>query len=390
MNASFEKDPLEQLKQDIVTWENQSVEFKKKSTSDHEKAEAMAGFATANPGRIYIGVGDDRKIVGVDGVDTGSGKDRRLREIARISKNLVNPPIRVKVLFIETENGTVIRIDVPKGEDPVYYVDYRPYTRDLSTTRKLEPSEVENLYRQYFLSSLVSAPQPDETISFLTDSLMQLSDIQVISYDYEDHLIRPDVDQMQYDLGATGRRLLELSRKQTARDMGISEGLEELGNKLEDLEIYEFYIGRESVDEFGKKLKECNTLADKFYEQIKKNMPPSVIPNYSQVVVEAIESFSNEWTKAPRYMERGEIERLREAFRRFGYTFHRLGSIPDADTYNELSIELRQVGEKLRNLSSTYKYFIPALGWNPVEKVKEDIEGVLSTLGDVKRSLQQS
>jgi hypothetical protein len=384
MEASVDKELLEQLKQDIETWENESVEFKKKSTSDHELAEAIAGFATANAGRIYIGVEDDGKIVGVDGVDTGIGKDKLLRKIAHISKDLVKPPIRVKVSFIETEYGIVIRIEVPKGKDPVYYVDYRPYTRDLSTTRKLDPSEVEKLYRQHFLASF---PQPDETINFLTNTLMQISDVQVIFSDYEDHLIRPDVDQMQYDLGATGRIFLELSAKQAARDMGIAEGLKELGNKLEDLEMHKFYIGKASVDEFGKKLKECNILAKKFYEQIKKRMPSSVIPNYPQVVVETIESLNNEWVKAPRYMERGEPEKLRESFRRFGYTFHRLGSLPDADKYNGLSVELREVGEKLRNLSSTSKYFLPALGLDPIEKVKEEIERVLSTLDDIKESL---
>lgn len=141
---------LEQLEKDLETWENQLVEFRQKSTSDHELAKAIAGFATANPGRIYIGVRPDKTITGVEGIDTRTGMDRQQLRIARITKDIVKPPIRVEVLFIKTEPGIVLRIDVPKGEEPVYYVDFRPYTRDLSTTRKLEPSEVKNLYEQYF------------------------------------------------------------------------------------------------------------------------------------------------------------------------------------------------------------------------------------------------
>jgi len=382
MNASTDEELQQQLYEDIKTWENQSVEFKTRATSDHQLAESIAGFATSNVGRIYIGVSDNREITGVDVVEDGAGKDRFQRRIANIARNIIKPPIRVRVHFIDIEGVVVARINIPKGEEPIYYVDYRPYIRDLSITRKLEPSEVKNIYYQNYRAYV--PPAPEETTNFLTETLMQLSDLQVISSDYEDHLINPDVSQMQYDLGATGKRLLQLSTKRTAREMGIADGLKELGNKLEDLEMYQFYMGKESVNEFGRQINESKTLADKFYEQIKKNAPRRVVPNYAEVFEETVELFKNEWEKAPRYRERGEIERLRESFRRFGYNFHRLGSLPDADAHNNLSIELREIGEKARNLSSTYKYFLPVAAWNPIEKVKQEVEAILAKLEQLK------
>lgn len=163
-------DNLKQLKRDIEQWENQYVEFKK-SPSKHDLAQTIAGFATANAGRIYIGVSSDRKITGVDGVKTGIGKDRRQRQISRTTRDNVRPPIHVKVLFIEDESGkTVIRIDVPKGKEPVYYADYRPYTRSLSDTRKLDPSEVRNLHRQHF-SIFESAEPPTVFRTIFTSRL---------------------------------------------------------------------------------------------------------------------------------------------------------------------------------------------------------------------------
>ena len=83
-----------QLKQDIDAWECQTVEFKKTAASDHELAEAIAGFATSNIRRIYVGVSHDGQIIGVDNVSTGLEKDAYQRKIAHISKNIVNPPIR--------------------------------------------------------------------------------------------------------------------------------------------------------------------------------------------------------------------------------------------------------------------------------------------------------
>lgn len=152
---------MKQLEQDITDWESQTVEFKKTATSDHELARAFAGLATANTGRIYVGVGDNRRTEGVDNVSTGSEKDKYQLRIARISRDMVKPAIRVKISFLMVKSKTVVRIDVPKGDEPVYYVDHKPYTRDLSTTRKLEPSEVQALSVRKYEQTRVRADFKD-------------------------------------------------------------------------------------------------------------------------------------------------------------------------------------------------------------------------------------
>lgn len=375
----------EQLKEDIETWECQTVEFKKRATSDHEIAEAIAGFATSNSGRIYIGVGDDGQITGVDAVSDGMERDAYQRRIAHISRDLVKPPIRVKVDFIETESRTVVRIDVPKGEEPAYFVDYRPYTRDLSITRKLEPTELKSLYQQHFLSTL--GPPPDEeSTKYFIELMSQISDIQMICSDYMDHLIKPDFYQLKYDIGATARRLSILSANQYAKNLGIDTILKELGRKLEDAEAHEFYLGMKSVEEFGNKLQDCLKLSNRLYEQIKKNAPPLLLPNFKLVVSENIELLKSEWNKSDKYLQRGEIEKLRDAFRRYGYTFHRLASLQDADKYG-LSIELKEIGESLRKLSSTQNYFLLSMGVNPLDKIKPEMVQIMDRLEACKERL---
>ena len=376
---------FEQLKKDIATWECQALEFKTTATSDHEIAEAIAAFATSNFGRIYLGIDNSRQITGVDNVFDGLGKDTFLRRIAHISKDLVKPPIRVKVSFIETESKVVVRIDVPKGEEPVYYVDHRPYTRDLSTTRKLEPDELKNLYMQYY-SSILGQPPSDEQTDYFVEVLTQLSDIQLICLDYADHLIKPDVYQLKYDIGATARRLTILSAKEFGQNLGIDQTLKHLSNRLEDAESYEFYMGMQSVKDFGEILNDCLKLSNQLYEQVKKNMPRPTLPNFKRVVTENIDLLEAEWDKAEKYFQRGELEKLRDSFRRFGYTFHRLGNLPDADLQG-ISIELREAGEKLRNLSSTEKYFLTGIGENPLIKINEEIQPTLTNLETIKKSL---
>jgi hypothetical protein len=152
-NRAFANSALiEQLTKDIQEWETHTIEFKKRATSDSELAEAIAGFATANAGKIYIGIKPDKTIEGVE-IDEHLGKDNYQRRIARITNDVIRPKIRVKLHFIITNmHKTVVRIDVPKGTEPVYFVDFRPYIRYLSQTKKMEPFEVKETYEKYFSS----------------------------------------------------------------------------------------------------------------------------------------------------------------------------------------------------------------------------------------------
>lgn len=379
-NAKF----VEQLKRDIETWECQEIEFKKTATSDHEIAETIAGFATTNVARIYLGVDDNREITGIGHITNGLDKDSFLRRIANISRTIVKPPIRVKVTFVDVDSKIVARIDVPKGEEPIYYVDYKAYTRDLSITRKLEPIEIKNIYLQFLTTTFnVSI---DEQTQFAVDVIAQLSDTQLIASDYMDHLINPDVNQLKYDIGATAQRITRLSATENANRLGISTQLQDLSDKLEDAQAHEFYLGMESVREFGKKLESAVTIANRLFSQVKKNLPAKTIIDYKRVILESIELLHAEWRKAEKYLERGEIEKLQDALRRFGYTFHRLGSLPDADHYG-FAVKLIESGEKLRKLSSTEKYFLSYMGANPVEEIKPEMTHVLTELDSLKQQL---
>jgi hypothetical protein len=384
MAVSEANEDMKQLRKDIVTWECQEIEFKKTATNDHEIAEAVAGFATANVARIYIGVDDDGEIAGISHIKNGSDKDVFLRRISHISRNIVKPPIRVKVTFIESNTRIIVRIDIPKGEEPVYYVDYKAYTRDLSTTRKLEPSEIKNLYMQFFTTTFIQTP--DEETEFSVNVIAQLSDVKLMASDYMEHLIKPDIYQLKYDLGSTAQRITLLAANENAKRLGIDKRLRELSGKLEDAQAHEFYMGMDSVLDFGEKLKVIVSIANPLLEQVVKNMPTKVITDFKRTLMENVELLNNEWQKANKYLERGELEKLQDALRRFGYTFHRLGSIPDADSY-AIGFDLIEIGERIRKLSSTEKYFLSYMGANPIEKISFEMTSILAKLDSLMQQL---
>jgi hypothetical protein len=359
------------LKQDIVKWEGQNVEFMEIFPENvRELAKEIAAFATTNTGTVYIGVDDDGKIVGVRGISDFrdiKGKDEYSNRIQGITQS-IDPPIRVNVNYIDNEGRVVIRIDAPKGSEPMYCFGGIPYLRDITSSRQAKAVEVKNIHLLYFQATRPASR--DLRQSFITRLIDQLSDIRLLLFDYEDHLIRPDINQMLYDLGASGRILLSLSSESQAKQLGIEQQLVRVSESLDELESHQFYVGRQSVDEFGGKARSCLDLLEVLFNQVWKHARPGLMTDYARLVNTNIDALQKDWDRRKRYFERREIERLREAFRRFGFVFYRFGNYPEAESFANVGQNLRKLGEKLRNLSSVQKYFIYGLGTNPLPEIE--------------------
>jgi ATP-dependent DNA helicase RecG len=361
---------LGRLREDIQKWEGQDLEFMQEFPDNvRELAKEITAFATSNAGTIYIGVDNDGKIVGAKGISSLTdinGKDEYNKRIQGISQS-IDPPIRVGVLFIGDEERVVMRIDVPKGSEPVYYVGGIPYLRDITASRPARATEVKETYQRYFQAT--RAPPPDPQQNFLRRLIEQFSDIRLLLYDYRDHLIRPDINQMLYDLGASGRILLRMSSETPSKELGVEEQLVRISERLEDLESHTFYIGNKSVDEFGEKAKSCMDLVTILLNQVMKHAKQGPMTDYVELVIRNIESLRKEWERRERYLERGEMQRLREGFRRYAFVFYRFGNFPESGGLANVGQNLRMLGERLRNLSSVQKYFSYGLGMNPLTKI---------------------
>lgn len=93
-------------------------------------------------GTIFIGVRDNGDVVGVGDVHTLKQRDEWRHRIAGIATKAVQPPNPVTVYFNEREGIDVIKIWVPEGTQPVYYVDHIAYIRNLDESRKATPEEI--------------------------------------------------------------------------------------------------------------------------------------------------------------------------------------------------------------------------------------------------------
>jgi len=130
----------------LVEGEGQSIEFIAGYPDNaHELAKEIAAFSTSNDGTVFLGVTDDGQVVGMVDLDEAVQRDALQQRISGVTTGIVRPSANVSVSFVPHRDKTVVRIFVPKGADPVYYVRNVPYLRHLDKSRPADPHEVEGL-----------------------------------------------------------------------------------------------------------------------------------------------------------------------------------------------------------------------------------------------------
>ncbi len=120
--------------------EGETVELKGSLGEWKEIVATCAAFATARGGRLYIGVADDGRVVGVQ---IGKGT---LEDLANKVVGNTNPRIVPSIATIRSEAKIVITLDVPENPaKPVYAFD-KPLRRSGKTNQILSPAEAADLY----------------------------------------------------------------------------------------------------------------------------------------------------------------------------------------------------------------------------------------------------
>jgi hypothetical protein len=136
------------LEDALKSGESQSVEFKR-GLADEHLARAITAFANANSGTIFLGVNNNGEVVGID-CDTAQKKDAELLRIHNITTQVIKPAILVHVDFIVHQGKTVVRIFVPRGEQPLYFFNHEIYVRDQTTSMTATPEQVEGILTNFY------------------------------------------------------------------------------------------------------------------------------------------------------------------------------------------------------------------------------------------------
>jgi len=385
MSPESSNELINRLKEDIKRWEGQEIEFMEDFPSNtHELAKEIAAFASSNPGVIYLGVTDNKEIVGVSSIrERGEteGKDWILNRLAGITHGTVKPSIKVTVDFINYEDKVIVKINVPKGFEPIYCVNNVPYIRNLTTSDRPTPDKLKEAHREYFLRQGMFE-EVDETNKFLTDVLFQLSDFQILWSDYKNRTVNPDLNQMLYDIGTTSKALLDLSTDLKAKELNLADDLEKLGELLREIELHEFYIGKECVIDFSNKGNKALKLTNNLLQRVLKRyeLQREQLNDIKRIILKNINELHYCWRKRDQYLWNGELSTLKDTLRRLAYIFNRYGTLPSQFEDFNVAQELRNLARNLREVSSQ-KYFIE---YNPIKKIEDKMNKILKISDTIK------
>jgi len=124
----------------MIPEEGQTVERKESLSLWRDIVETCAAFATAQGGKVFVGVADDGRITGVQ-----IGR-ATLEDLAnRIAQN-TTPKIVPAIATQEEQGLTVIVVDAPEHQTKPVTAFGRPFCRSGRTNQVLSASEVAELY----------------------------------------------------------------------------------------------------------------------------------------------------------------------------------------------------------------------------------------------------
>jgi PHP family Zn ribbon phosphoesterase len=120
----------------------------------------VCAFANTNGGTLYVGLSADPKkpVVGV------SNPKQAVETLKREISKRISPPLECEVDVQETAGKKIIRVLVPRGEDPPYAVDdNKIYVREESETALAVRDEIVQLVLRGKRAPASAEPAPDPT-----------------------------------------------------------------------------------------------------------------------------------------------------------------------------------------------------------------------------------
>lgn len=144
--------------------EGQDIEFKSALPAGNALAKHIAGFANSGGGTLFIGIDDNRKVIGLeqsleieqkwkkgfsgDKLKKGmSSFDKILLAITNDIRSLISPAPELKADIVKYKQLQVLRLIVPKGREPIYSVSGAIYIRHGNQTVPAKSEEILRLVR---------------------------------------------------------------------------------------------------------------------------------------------------------------------------------------------------------------------------------------------------
>jgi ATP-dependent DNA helicase RecG len=137
-----------QLQQRIANWQDLHTGFKEwpvradKLRPTEDLAASLVAFANADGGQLVFGLRDDRQIVGV------ADPDAAMQRVDQIAYQNCEPPLTIVQETVQTGQGTVVVVNLPRGDQRPYRTNRGVYcVRTTSGRRQASRQELLRLRR---------------------------------------------------------------------------------------------------------------------------------------------------------------------------------------------------------------------------------------------------
>lgn len=333
---------VKRMIENIQRQEGQDLEFMDDfPTKAHELAKEIAAFATSNRGTIYLGVNNSGIITGINGIDTINDRDNLDKissRLAGICKGTIDPPITPELEYIEYNGRIVAEIIVPKGTEPVYFSQGKPYIRVLDTSTPAKATQVSELYRKYYLEQLTENMAENSIEGELKKIQYQLSDAETLLTNIEERPTKPQLSQLKYDLAATAEILHSFKYLQASRDYALYDEIGNIAYALDKMSNWQLYLdGGKSWQEFNLFGDNINKKIQDVFRRIEKNWINRVSPKeYIKSLYETIARLNDDINRFKNGSPQMKLETLQS---RMNQTSLILGRMKNIFNASELGIE---------------------------------------------------
>lgn len=330
--------------------ENQDLEYMESfPTNTRELAKEIAAFATANSGKILIGVSNNGDLVGVKETETAESRDSIIRRIEGICKGTIKPSITPLVNFAIESEKTVLVISVPKGDQPIYYSNNVPYIRHITESRPAEPHEVIKIVEEYVSTgkAKVQNDQNDKENTFFSDLARILINIIVYSNEANERQFNPWLNYWIQEFGYEASSLRELAVNQIAIDNNLDNELYRLADSLEAISKFRFSM--ESGKEFDQLTEDALELAQNMKEKLIDTIPLSndSIEEIKTLIVSSCRKIKNLSERAEEMIRKGHFDDLQSEASTIGKTLLTVSYYNVKDFGDNFLMELRKIATKL-------------------------------------------
>ena len=173
--------------------ETNRIEYKQELTADFER-EIVAFLNYSEGGELYIGVGNDGNVTGVQNIDS-----IQLKIVDRIKNNILPATLGLFDVVVETKNDVqIIKIVISSGIEKPYYLRSKGmspkgcFIRVGNSAQPMTTAQIDALYSKRIPTKLSNMPSPRQKLSFqqleiyYSEKKMKLNDEFLSSLDLVD------------------------------------------------------------------------------------------------------------------------------------------------------------------------------------------------------------